>query len=103
MRTVTRGSGNVFRDLDLPDADVLQAKADLVFLISSIIEQRGLNQRQAASILDVTQPKVSALLRGRIDGFSIERLAKFLNALNQDVNIVVRPRRATTRGRLAVG
>jgi predicted XRE-type DNA-binding protein len=103
MSVVTESSGNVFKDLDLPDADVLQAKADLVHLISSIIDKRGLTQSEAAAILKVTQPKVSALLNRRIDGFSIERLAKFLNALNQDVKIVVRPRRVAARGRLAVG
>src|SRR5712671_3176711 len=92
METVTRGGGNVFRDLGLADADVLQAKADLVFKISAIIEERGLTQVEAARILGVTQPKISALLRGRLDGFSLERIVRFLAALGQKIEIRVRPK-----------
>jgi predicted XRE-type DNA-binding protein len=92
MNMVTKGSGNVFRDLGLADADVLQAKADLVFKISAIIEKRGLNQNDAARILDVSQPKISALLRGHLDGFSLERIMRFLAALDQKVEINVRPK-----------
>ena len=103
MSVVIESSGNVFKDLGLPNADVLQAKSDLVHLICSIIEKRRITQSEAAEILKVSQPKVSALLNRRIQGFSIERLTKFLNALNHDVNIVVRPRRSAARGRLAVG
>ncbi|MGA6972573.1 MAG: helix-turn-helix transcriptional regulator [Candidatus Binatus sp.] len=94
---VTRGSGNVFRDLGLADADVLQAKADLVFKISSIIEKRGLSQVEAAQILGVTQPKVSALLRGHLDGFSLERIMRFLAALDQRIEIKVRPKTRRAR------
>jgi len=89
---VIKGSGNVFRDLGLADADVLQAKADLVFKISAIIEERKLIQVEAARILGVTQPKISALLRGRLDGFSLERIVRFLAALDQKVEIKVRPK-----------
>ena len=103
MSVVIESSGNVFKDLGLPNADVLQAKSDLVHLICSIIEKRRITQSEAAEILKVSPPKVSALLNRRIQGFSIERLTKFLNALNHDVNIVVRPRRSAARGRLAVG
>ena len=88
---VTPSSGNVFADLGLPDADQLLVKADLVIEITRVIEERGLTQAQAAEILGVDQPKVSALVRGRIDGFSLERLYRFLNALGRDVEIVVRP------------
>jgi len=90
MVHVTKGSGNVFRDLNLPDADILQAKADLVYRISTLIEQRGLTQMQAADVLRLTQPKISALLHGRLEGFSMDRLVRFLNALDQDVNITIR-------------
>jgi predicted XRE-type DNA-binding protein len=89
---VTKGSGNVFRDLGLPNADLLQAKADLVHRISVLIEKRGLTQMQSAEVLGITQPKVSALLRGRLDGFSMDRLVRFLNSLDQDVRISVRPK-----------
>jgi predicted XRE-type DNA-binding protein len=86
--------GNVFRDLDLPDADELQAKGDLVYEISRTIEERGLSQREAAEILGIDQPKVSALVRGRLSGFSMERLYRFLNALGKDVEIVIRSRQS---------
>jgi predicted XRE-type DNA-binding protein len=92
MNQITRGSGNIFRDLGLPDADVLQAKADLVHKIATLIEKRGLTQVEAAAILGVSQPKISALLHGRIDGFSMDRIVKYLAALDQDVSISVRPK-----------
>jgi predicted XRE-type DNA-binding protein len=89
---VTKGSGNVFRDLGLPDAELLQAKADLVHRISKLIEKRRLTQMRAAEVLGITQPKISALLRGRLDGFSMDRLVRLLNSLDQDVRISVRPK-----------
>jgi predicted XRE-type DNA-binding protein len=92
MKIVTKGSGNVFRDLGLADADVLQAKADLVFKISAIIEQRNLTQVEAAQILRVSQPKISALLRGNLEGFSLERIMRFLAALDYTIEINVRPK-----------
>lgn len=99
----TESSGNVFADLGLPDADELLARADLALQIGRIVEERGLTQAQAAEVLGVDQPKVSALVRGRLEGFSIERLTRFLNALGQDVEIVVRPKpRFQRRGRTRV-
>jgi predicted XRE-type DNA-binding protein len=83
-------SGNVFADLGLPNARELQAKADLAWEISRTIEERELTQAQAAELLGIDQPKVSALVRGRLSGFSMERLYRFLNALGKDVEIVVR-------------
>jgi len=88
---VIRSSGNVFADLGLPDADQLLAKADLALEISRVIEERNLTQAEAAEIIGVDQPKVSALVRGRLDGFSMERLYRYLNALGRDVEIIVRP------------
>lgn len=87
----TLSSGNVFADLGLPDAEELQAKADLAIQISRTIEQRHLTQHEAAEILGIDQPKISALMRGRLTGFSMERLYRFLNALGRDVEIIVRP------------
>ncbi|HZU77038.1 MAG TPA: helix-turn-helix transcriptional regulator [Dehalococcoidia bacterium] len=84
-------SGNVFADLSLPDADERLIKADLAIEISKAIAERGLTQAQAAELLGVGQPKVSALTRGRLHGFSVERLLHFLAALQRDVGIVVRP------------
>ena len=88
----TVSSGNVFADLDLPNADELLAKSNLVIQITRLIEERGLTQAEAAEVLGVDQPKVSALVRGRLAGFSMERLYRFLNALGSDVDIVVRPK-----------
>ena len=85
-----RSSGNVFADIGLPDADEVLAKAELARQIGDIIARRRLTQATAARLLGVDQPKVSALLHGRLAGFSVERLVRFLNALGQDVNIVVR-------------
>lgn len=84
--------GNVFEDLGLSAATELQAKADLAYEISRAIEERGLTQAEAADILGVDQPKVSALVRGRLTGFSMERLYRFLIALGKEIEIVVRPR-----------
>ncbi len=89
---VTQSSGNVFADLGLPNADEELAKADLAFEISRVIEERGLTQVEAAEIMGVDQPKVSALVRYRLNGFSMERLYRFLNALGRDVEIVVSPK-----------
>jgi predicted XRE-type DNA-binding protein len=83
-------SGNVFADLGPENAPELQAKADLALEISRTLEERGFTQAQAAELLGIDQPKVSALVRGRLSGFSMERLYRFLNALGKDVEIVVR-------------
>jgi predicted XRE-type DNA-binding protein len=88
---VTPSSGNIFADLGFPDAEELKAKADLVIQIIQIIEERGLKQAEAAEIMGIDQPKVSALVRGKLEGFSMERLYRFLNALGMDVEIVVKP------------
>ncbi len=90
--TVTPSSGNVFADLGLRDADELLAKADLAHVIQQLIQARGLSQRVAARRLGVAQPDLSNLYRGRLEGFSIERLCRLLTALGQDVRIVVQPK-----------
>jgi predicted XRE-type DNA-binding protein len=85
-------SGNIFADLGMPNADEMLMKAELVRQINEIITQRKLNQLQAAEVLGIDQPKVSALMRGKLTGFSTERLFRFLNALGCDVQIVVKPK-----------
>jgi predicted XRE-type DNA-binding protein len=85
----TVSSGNVFADLGLPDSDELLAKADLAHQITSIAKHRHLTQTETARILGTTQPKVSDLFAGRLNGFSMERLIRFLNALDRDVQIIV--------------
>ncbi len=100
---VTRSSGNVFADLGRPRPDEALAKARLAYEIEQSIRKRGLTQAEAAKILGIDQPKVSALRNGRLSGFSVERLIRFLNALNRDVEIVVSARpRSRRRGRLLV-
>jgi predicted XRE-type DNA-binding protein len=88
-----RGSGNVFADLGLPNPDLALAKAELVQRIRNLITERKLTQAKAADLLGLDQPKVSALIRGRVEGYSIERLFRFLNALGQKVEITVSPAR----------
>lgn len=75
---VEESSGNVFVDLGLPDADELLAKAELARTIRTLIERQDLTQAEAARLLGTTRPKVSDLFRGRLDGFSMERLYRFL-------------------------
>lgn len=89
---VHHGSGNVFADLGLPDAEERLAKAELARQILKIIADRRLTQTQAAELLGIDQPKVSALTRGKLSGFSMERLFHFLNALGRDVQITVKPK-----------
>ncbi len=86
------GSSNVFADLGHPRPAEALAKAELARKIGAIIERRGLTQAVAAEILEVDQPKVSALTRGRLAGFSLDRLVRFLVLLGSDVKIVVKPR-----------
>ncbi|MBI3970391.1 MAG: XRE family transcriptional regulator [Chloroflexi bacterium] len=97
----TPSSGNVFADLDLPDPDELDLKAELVYRISRIVAERELTQVQAAEVLGISQSKVAALLRGRLDGFSVERLLRCLTTLGCDIEIAVKPK-AATHGRLKV-
>jgi predicted XRE-type DNA-binding protein len=86
---VQSSSSNVFADLHLENADELLVKAELVRQISELITARSLTQTEAAELLGIDQPKVSALLRGKLSGFSTERLFRFLNALGSDVEIRV--------------
>jgi predicted XRE-type DNA-binding protein len=88
---IERGSGNVFADLGLPNPDLALAKAELVQRIRELIAERKFTQSKAARLLGIDQPKVSALVRGRVEGYSIDRLIRFLNALGQRVEISVRP------------
>jgi predicted XRE-type DNA-binding protein len=84
-------AGNVFADLGLPDASAHLIKAGLVVRIDRIICQRKLTQAAAAQIMGIDQPKISAMLAGRFRGYSVERLMRFLVALGQDVEILVKP------------
>ena len=84
-------SGNVFADLNLPNPEECLVKADLVIQINKLIKIKKLNQTKAAKLLRLDQPKVSALSRGRLSGFSVERLFKLLFILNHDIEIIIKP------------
>ncbi len=88
---VQSSSGNVFADLGLANSDELLIKAELVRQISNAIDARRLTQAEAARMLGIDQPKVSALLNGKLAGFSTDRLFRFLNALGSDIEIRVIP------------
>ena len=87
--SVTESSGNVFADLGIKDADAYLAKSVLAIHIHKVIKKRRLTQDEAGQILGISQPKVSAIIKGRLDGFSTERLFRFLNVLGCDVKISV--------------
>ena len=95
-------SGSVFADLGLPDAAELDTKARLGAAICSIVERRRLSQAQVVDALGVNQPKVSALLHYKLEGFSVERLMRFLVVLGQDVEILVRAKPRSRSARIAV-
>jgi predicted XRE-type DNA-binding protein len=101
MKGVTKSTGNVFADAGLPDSDTLLAKAELTRRISKAIEELNLTQVEVAARTGIDQPKISMLLRGRFEGYSLERLFRFLNALDQDVRISTRPTK-NRRARLAI-
>jgi len=97
------GSGNVFADLGYARPEEAAAKAELAHKITKIIERRKLTQAEAANVLDVDQPKVSALKRGKLSGFSLDRLVRFLVLLGSDVEIVVKSQpRSRRRAKLLV-
>ena len=91
-RDYIEGSGNVFADLGFADAVEMLAKAELAQKIGAILQKRRLTQVQAAEILGVDQPKISALLCGRLSRFSMEKLMQFLLLLGKDVAITIKPR-----------
>ena len=94
---VEPGSGNVFADLGLPNAEERLAKAELARVIRSVVAGKKWTQRRTADVLGVAPSDVSDLMRGKLARFSQERLERFLNALDLDVDIRVRPRAAGKR------
>ena len=94
---VTPGSGNVFADLGIADAEERQTKVRLALAINQILEERHMVQAEAARRLGINQPKISALSNYRLEGFSIERLMHLLNALGRDVEIVIRSKPRSRR------
>lgn len=88
--TVQASSGNIFADLGRPDAEEALARVRLAQQIAEIIKRRNLSQKEAADFIGLDQPKVSALVHGRLSGFSTDRLLRCLMLLGQDVEIIVR-------------
>lgn len=100
--SIHKSSGNVFADLKIPQPDQYLAKAELAARILQIVQKRRLTQQAAADLLGINQPKVSALLNGRLEGFSTDRLFRFLNALGCDVRITVSRPHPKTVGQIEV-
>ena len=88
----TIGSGNVFKDLGFPNAEEMLAKAELAHNITCVIKDRNLTQQQAAKITGTSQAKISDVVRGNLDQFTIDRLIKMLMAFDQDVRIELAPK-----------
>jgi predicted XRE-type DNA-binding protein len=100
---IIRGSGNVFADLNFPDAEEQQTSLRLAFALNAILDEQRLTQAAAAARLGLNQPKVSALRHYKLEGFSVERLMTLLTALDQDVEIVIRAKpRSRAAARISV-
>jgi predicted XRE-type DNA-binding protein len=92
VNNVIKSSGNVFADLGYEQPSEALAKAKLAWQICELIKEKQLTQAAAAKLLDIDQPKISALRNGRLSGFSTDRLFRFLNALGRDIEVVIRER-----------
>lgn len=100
---VTSSSGNVFADIGVAEPEEELAKAQLASRIREVVRRSRLTQVAAAAVMGIDQPKVSALLNGRLTNFSSERLMRLLTRLGQDVEIVVKTKpRRRQRGRIRV-
>ena len=89
---IQRGSGNVFADIGVAHPERVLARAQVMARISEIIRGRGLTQTAAATVLDLPQSKVSCLMNGKLSMFSLEHLFELLNALDRDVEIIIKPK-----------
>lgn len=97
----TMGSGNIFADLGLPDADDMLLKSKLVIELRQLIDARNLTQTVAAALIGISQPDLSRLLRGQFEGYSVGRLMEMLTHFDSDVEIVRRPhKKAGKPGRI---
>jgi len=99
---ITRGTSNVFADLGLPDAKERQTKTRLAMALNELIAERKLKQAEASAILGIPQPRVSALVRYKLNEFSVEKLMELLTLLDQDVEIFIRPRVSEGAGAVSV-
>ena len=92
---ITAGKGNIFADLNLPDAETHFLKAQIVSEIYRLMKERKLTQVQAGKRMGISQPEVSRMFKGHFREYSIERLLEFLTIYDRDVEIVVKPRKRT--------
>ena len=92
-----RGSCNVFADLGFENPEEDLVKSNLIAKISRIIKTKKLTQAKVAEILGVNQPRISSLLSGNLDLFSLDMLINFLKALGQDIEIMVKPKPSTRK------
>jgi predicted XRE-type DNA-binding protein len=95
----TKSTGNIFKDLGFANSEEMLAKAKLASGINEILQMRNLTQKEAALILEISQSNISLLSRGILEGFSLERLMRFFNKLNQDIDIVIhiKPKNSTSQ------
>jgi predicted XRE-type DNA-binding protein len=102
-QAVIRGSANIFADLGFGDAVERQVKVRLAYGLNQVLKARKLSQADAAKALGMTEPRISALRHYKLAGFSVERLMNLLTALDQDIEIVIRPKpRSRKAGRITV-
>ena len=90
---IEKGSGNIFADLGLPDAETHFLKAQIVAEIYRLTNERKLTQAEAGRLMGITQPEVSRMFKGNFREYSIERLMGFLTTFDRDVEIVAKPRK----------
>ena len=89
---VHRGSGNIFADIGVAHPERVLARAQVMSRIAELIKGRDLTQKEAGELLDLPQSKVSCLMSGKLSMFSLEHLFEMLNALDRDVEIIIRPK-----------
>lgn len=94
---IQRGGGNVFRDIGVAHPERVRARAQIMFRISEILKERGLTQKEAAKLLGIPQSKVSCLMNGKLSMFSLDYLFELLNALDRDVQILIKPKPKSER------
>ena len=93
---IHEGSGNVFADLGLPNPSDRQAKARIALYIEQLITDAKWTQTEAAQRMGLSQPDVSNIIRGRLSGFTLDRLFQCLDALDQEIEIGIKPRKTDT-------
>ena len=96
---IHRGTGNIFTDIGVPHSERVLVRAEVMSRIAEILKERGLTQKQAAALLGIPQSKVSCLINGKLSMFSLDHLFALLNALDRNVEIMIKPR--TGHGKFA--